>query len=219
MIKALFCDFYGTMVFEDDEPIGATVERIYQSGRAEGKEEIGAFWSRRFCALCAEAFGEGFRTQRDLVLQSLQETMDRFHSDENADELCRYQFEYGRKPPIFEDAKPFFAQCPIPVYIISNIDTDDLHSALCFHGLQPAGVVTSEEARAYKPRGEIFTLALRKFGLAQGEVVHIGDSVSSDVMGAKAAGIPYIWINRKGKARPAGVDREAADLLAALSML
>jgi len=30
-------------------------------------------------------------------------------------------------------------------------------------------------------------------------VLHIGDSYQNDVLGAKAAGIPVFWINRKKK--------------------
>lgn len=52
--------------------------------------------------------------------------------------------------------------------------------ALSYHGLSPAGVFTSEDARAYKPRTELFNLALKKCGLLADKVIHIGDSISSD---------------------------------------
>ena len=110
------------------------------------------------------------------------------------------------KPPIFEDAKLFFTYTPLPIYIVSNIDTADLKYAVSFHDLAPAGFVSSEEACSYKPRSEIFNLALKKFGYAPDEVVHVGDSVTSDVLGAKAAGITPIWLNRKGKAIPKEVE-------------
>lgn len=37
------------------------------------------------------------------------------------------------------------------------------------------------------------------------QVVHIGDSLSSDVKGAGALGIHAIWLNRSGKEVPDGV--------------
>ena len=82
-----------------------------------------------------------------------------------------------------------------------------------------AGVVTSEEARAYKPRREIFDFALTKFGLKSSEVIHIGDSVTSDILGAKAADIQSIWINRKEKPTTTEVDLQAPDLYSVLKLL
>jgi len=219
VIRALFCDFYGTLVFEDDMPVRAAAERIYRTGCAGSREEIGAFWGKHFFELCAASFGKTFRTQRDLERQSLRDTVDRFRSAEDAAELSEFLFEHWVTPPIFEDSKQFLAESPVPVYIASNIDTADLYSALGFHGLNPTGVVTSEEARSYKPRNEIFALTLRKFGLEQGEVVHIGDSVTSDILGAKQAGIDSVWINRKSRSKPPEVEREAAALLNVLWLL
>lgn len=109
------------------------------------------------------------------------------------------------KPPIFDDAKEFFERCPVPVYIVSNIDTADILSALAYHELRPVGVFTSEDAKSYKPRKELFQLALQSVGLQGNEVVHIGDSLSSDVKGAGALGINTIWVNRSSKEVPVGV--------------
>jgi len=39
--------------------------------------------------------------------------------------------------------------------------------------------------------------ALRILGLSNEEVLHVGDSYPNDVLGAKAAAIPVLWINRK----------------------
>ena len=66
-------------------------------------------------------------------------------------------------------------------------------------GLSFDSVVTSEDCRSYKPRKEIFEKALDLMGVDAEEVVHIGDSFSSDVLGAYNAGIDGIWINRKGR--------------------
>lgn len=94
---------------------------------------------------------------------------------------------------------------PVPIYVVSNIDRDDVIKAIAYHGLKPAGVFTSEDARSYKPRAEIFEMALKKVNLQPDEVVHIGDSLSSDIKGANALGINTVWINRGGKVVPEGV--------------
>lgn len=219
MIKALFCDFYGTVVLEDDEPINTIIEHIYKygNGNAHRKSEIGTYWWQRFSTLCADSYGDNFRMQRELEIQSLLETLERFDVKEDAVKLCEPQFEYWKAPLIFSDSKLFFSKCFLPIYIVSNIDTADLNSALKYNGLETAGIVTSEEARAYKPRQEIFNLALSKFGLKPNEVIHMGDSITSDVMGAKAAGIQSIWINRKGKPNPLCPCIQSADLINVLT--
>ena len=125
-------------------------------------------------------------------------------------------FEQWVKPPIFEEAKEFFDQCPVPIYIVSNIDIADINQAIEFHGLKPAGVFTSEAARSYKPRKELFELALQETGLLPKEVVHIGDSLNSDIKGACAIGINAIWINRFGKEVPVEV-LAVTDLLQVLN--
>ncbi len=51
----------------------------------------------------------------------------------------------------------------------------------------------------------LFELALEKTGLTPEEVMHIGDSISSDVKGASALGIHTLWLNRFGKRVPEGV--------------
>lgn len=206
MIKAIFVDFYGTIVHEDGEVIKRITDIIYSTGKAENKGEIDAFWWNDFQQMFLHSEGDTFETQRDLERKSLQHTLERFQCPASADELSDLMFAHWVKPPIFEDAKPFFEKCPLPIYIVSNIDTADITSALEYHGLRPAGVFTSEDARSYKPQKALFEYALSRTGLQPNEVIHIGDSMSSDVKGAGSLGIRAIWLNRFGKEVPEGVE-------------
>ncbi len=45
----------------------------------------------------------------------------------------------------------------------------------------------------------MFKKALSLLGLSNKDVLHVGDSFSSDVQGAIALEIPVLWINRKGR--------------------
>ena len=168
--------------------------------------DIGAFWWNDFQSMFTNSYGDSFETQRALEEKSLEHTLTKFCSTANAEELSNYMFEHWIKPPIFEESKRFFAASPIPVYIVSNIDTADILKAIEYHNLTPAGVFTSEDAKAYKPRRELFELALRSTGLKADEVIHIGDSVSSDVIGASSVNIRALWLNRFGKEIPDGVE-------------
>lgn len=218
MIKAIFLDFYGTVVHEDNAIVKEITQRILITGKAEEQSVIKAYWWNCFQNEFQKSNGESFKTQRELERISLQNTIRHFNSNEDAAKLSEQLFEFWIKPTIFEDSKMFFDLCPVPIIIVSNIDTDDIMKALSYHGLQPYGVVTSEEARAYKPQIDIFKYALKKYALKADEVVHIGDSVTSDVLGAKAAGIDSIWLNRFGKPVPDGVDIVVANLLDVLKL-
>ena len=191
MIKALFVDFYGTVVHEDEAVIKVITQMIKDTGDGSDTSDIGSFWWTDF---------------QTMFLNS------------DASKLSDMMFEHWMRPPIFEESKEFFSKCPIPVYIVSNIDTSDIMCAIEYHGLNPAGVFTSEDARSYKPRRELFELALSNTGLMPDEVIHIGDSISSDVKGASALGIGTLWLNRFGKAVPEGVT-DIKDLLEALAII
>lgn len=58
-------------------------------------------------------------------------------------------------------------------------------------------VVISEDVGIRKPRAEIFEAVLSPLGLAPGEVLHVGDSLSADVAGAAALGLRTAWLTRR----------------------
>lgn len=215
VIKALFLDFYGTIVHEDDDIISAICDEIKGSAKRDCTiEGIGHYWGNAFAARFRSSCGESFRTQRELALQSLEQTIDFFESSCIAEECIRKQFDYWKKPGIYADSKPFLDRLPIPAYILSNIDTHDVLDAIKAHRLRADGVLTSEDVRSYKPRPELFRQALEQYGLGSHEVVHVGDSLTSDIMGAQRVGIRAIWINRRRRKPPESIkpDRVIADL-------
>ena len=205
MAKGVFCDFYGTLVHEDGEVIRQICQEIARTSSSKSLSEIGGYWWDVFKTAFTNSFDEFFQTQRELETEALRRTIHHFGSRADATSLVPQMFAHWRQPPAFEDAKAFFQQCPVPVYIVSNIDREDVEAAIAFHGFTPAGVFTSQDARAYKPRKELFELALESTGLEPGNVVHIGDSLSSDVQGARNMGLEAIWLNRNGLAVPQGV--------------
>ena len=205
-IKAFFVDFYGTVVHEDGEVIKKITKIICETGKGENPSDIDFFWWKDFQTMFMNSYGDSFETQRMLEEKSLVHTLVQFNSNANAKELSEMMFAHWVKPPIFEDSKEFFEKSNLPIYIVSNIDTADILQAISYHNLHPAGVFTSEDAKSYKPRKELFELALKRTGLKADEVIHIGDSVSSDVNGAAGVGIRALWLNRSGKNVPDGVE-------------
>ena len=54
-----------------------------------------------------------------------------------------------------------------------------------------------------KPAPAFYAAVLSAAGHAPGSVVHVGDSWEHDVVGARAAGLRTIWLNRTGAPLPA----------------
>jgi putative hydrolase of the HAD superfamily len=94
--------------------------------------------------------------------------------------------------------------------VASNWDIS-LHGVLRETGLRDLldGVATSAEVGASKPAGELFAAALALARAAAGEAIHVGDSFTEDVEGARAAGIEAVWLRRDGDAGPAAAELPA----------
>jgi len=203
IIKAVFLDFYGTVVHEDDDVIPIICNEIVESSNVHCTiKEVGHYWWQEFSRLFHSSYGSNFDTQRNIGTRSLKETIRHFESTQIAEEIIRKQFDHWQKPVIFEDSRLFVEACSVPIIVVSNIDTKDVMNALQFHRIQVDGVITSEDVKSYKPRQEIFDEALKRFNLKNNEVIHVGDSLNSDIQGAQSAGIPAVWINRKNRFKP-----------------
>lgn len=84
-----------------------------------------------------------------------------------------------------------------PLTIISNGFKEVQYYKFEHSGLAPflTHTLISEEVGINKPQPSIFEIALQRNGITAQEAVMIGDSYSSDIAGAKAAGIDQIWIH------------------------
>lgn len=61
-----------------------------------------------------------------------------------------------------------------------------------------AFVVFSQDVQVRKPDRRIFEIAAQKADCPLDELLHVGDSLENDVMGARDAGAKSVWLNRKG---------------------
>lgn len=228
VIQGVLLDFYGTLVHEDDEVIAAICEQVRVS-IPEGSphpsaDQIGGRWWDHFREGYGTARGETFVRQRELGRRSLAATCDEVGAAADLDVLLAPQFAHWAAPPMFAETPAFLAalrDLTLPICIVSNIDLEDIEAAMALHGIVADHVLTSEDVRSYKPNPELFRAGLDALGLQAGDVLHVGDSRTSDVAGAKALGIPVAWVNRTGK-EAAGdpvADHEVHDLMALLPII
>jgi len=214
--RALLLDFYGTVVHDDHKLLAEICDRAAAaSPQPIIAREVAVYWNRSFAGWCTRSHGAAFRTQRAIELLSLQETLDHLTITLDPEALSAALYEHWAHPPLWPESVEVLSQCDVPLCVVSNIDDADLQAALVHSGLTFEHVVTSERCRAYKPRVEMFERALQLLDLPASEVLHVGDSLGSDVGGAREAGMPVLWVNRKGRTLPAGApvpDDICADL-------
>jgi putative hydrolase of the HAD superfamily len=102
----------------------------------------------------------------------------------------------------YPDAAPALAELRalgVRLVCVSNWDYS-LPDVLARVGLADEldGVVTSAAVGARKPDPRLFEAALEVAGCAADEALHVGDTPTEDVEGAKAAGIRALLIDRDG---------------------
>jgi len=79
------------------------------------------------------------------------------------------------------------------------------------------GALSAREFGVGKPDPRIFAEACRRLGFAAGEVLHVGDDIELDVIGARGAGLQAVWLCR-GEV-PAGGGVEGVATLCDLQVL
>ncbi len=86
-----------------------------------------------------------------------------------------------------------------PIGIITNGPTEVQRAKLDLLDLHQFVdvILISEDFGAAKPDPSIFREALNQMGVSPGEAVFVGDAAEFDIAGARSAGLPSIWINRR----------------------
>ena len=210
MIKAVFFDFYNTLVGYDPpqeelearvlrdfgidaspevfrRPLVIADEFIYREHARlpiskRSKEERGALYAQYQGIMLKEA---GISASPELI----------------AGILGKFQ-KLNLKLVLFSDVMPALAhlrELGLILGLISNVDRDI--TPVCQElGLSAVlGVaVTSQEVGFNKPQPEIFQAALKQAGVKPPEAIYIGDQYQIDVVGANAAGMRGILLDRGG---------------------
>ena len=210
MIKTVFFDFFETLIFWT-QPLHVTIRKIAD------RYQLRLDWSvyDEAQAILTEAYEASKPTNniRDTIFRQLdaccvflKKLGVREHIDQIAWEVLQYEHAlFSRNnATLYEDVLPALdrlQQMDLKMGLISNWDTP-LHAMVEELGLAPyfEVVVASHDqrVRSAKPDAAIFEYALNTVGVSAEEAVHIGDSFEADIMGAHAAGIRAILLDRDG---------------------
>lgn len=210
MIKAVFFDFYDTVVTTDPpreklqikvcQEVGVEIdalaiprgywyaddflsrENARLSFQKRSPEEMQEFWADYEAILLKEA---GIEVSKDVVLEIL---------------IRLRQLE--RRLVLFDDVLPtldMLKERGIVLGLVSNLNYS-LNGYCDELGLTPYLdlALTSSEVGAEKPQPPIFLAALERAGASASEAIHVGDQYQSDVLGAINVGIKPLLLDRLG---------------------
>jgi HAD superfamily hydrolase (TIGR01549 family) len=201
MIKAVFLDYTGTMVREDDPYTKALVKIfITQSDLKDPAEALKIVWGL-IKKWEWEHYQDTFALKDAMIDDILAYCSEHHGMHANPEEVHETWHNAWSYAPLFDDVRPFIERCSLPVYVVTNDDLQYIDLSLADKGLEVAGVISAEMVRANKPHTEILEEALRMAGVEPHEAVLIGDSEASDVPCAQQVGITPILLDRAGKAQ------------------
>ena len=196
VIRGILLDFYGTVVEDDDATMVAVADHVAaHATRPVTGAQVLAAWTAEYAAV---ADGTPFRTLRECARRSLATVMADVGCPGDAADV-QADFAPDALPPLRPGTREFLAEVALPICVVSDADRVTLDAAIAHHGLRFTAVVCSEDVGAYKPAAIMFTSALTALGLAAHEVVHVGDSLRTDMAGARALGIRTAWVDRHGR--------------------
>lgn len=187
-------------------PIGARVERVLHE------------WLTTHCPRTAQRFPiEAMRELRERVFMqrpdlahdfsqlrklSLVAAMEQAGDDPlHAEAAFEAFYEERNRVEFYPDSLDALARLAarVPLAAISNGNADLARVGIGTHFAFQLG---AREHGTAKPAASIFHAACGRFPLTPGEVLHVGDDIEMDVVGAHRAGLRTCWLNRIGARWP-----------------
>lgn len=118
-----------------------------------------------------------------------------------------YRDEFARAQVLFPDVVPLLDRAEatgVAVGLLTNSGAAVTADKLAAVGLtgRCAVVVTTDTLGVGKPDPRVFAHACSALGVPPGAVVCVGDTIGTDVAGARAAGLRAAWLQRPGLPEP-----------------
>ena len=150
--------------------------------------------------------GEGRTTLEEIRVEAFRRTLECVAADPDqaihvSDVYQRHRVESTH---LYPDAVPTLDAigADYPLGMISNGNTDPTLVGLA----SVFGVVEHAYPRSRpKPDPQMFEVACKRAGCPLAGLLHIGDSLESDVQGANAVGARSVWLNREGVPNHTGI--------------
>ena len=195
-MKAIFLDYTGTMVREDDPYTTKLLKTVVMNCDVKDPNVVFSSVWKMIKEIEYSYYKDTFILKDEMVDMILNRCVTEFGLHYDLDELHSIWRDSWIHAPLFDDVKPFFERCSLPIYVVTNDDIQYVEQSMKEKELKPAGIISAEMVKACKPHREILDEGLKMLGLQPDEVVLIGDSETSDVACAREVGIKPILLDR-----------------------
>jgi 2-haloacid dehalogenase/putative hydrolase of the HAD superfamily len=207
-LDGVFLDFYGTLAGGDRKAVQSICQAVIEdNGLNLTGRELAVKWGTAYFAAIERCDMSDFRLLADIERDTLIETVEPLAGPIDAAPYVDQLNRYLARPELFEEVREVLDALTISVCIVSNADDRELMTAVEHHGLRFDYIVTSESARSYKPDARIFNTALKHTGWSADSVIHVGDSLHSDVGGAQRVGLRTAWVHRDDRISDIGTEK------------
>ena len=187
-------DCYGTLV-DWETGISSAVSRVMAShGVRKSRAEVLALFAEvEPTVQSAHGFMEYRLVLRD-VMGAMAERMGAELAGSDLDCLADSLPDW----PVFPDVADALGWLKerFKLAIISNVDDDLFAGTARRVGVEFDAVITSQQARGYKPSLANFELAQERMGVRRENWLHVAESLHHDIGPANALGITSVWVNR-----------------------
>ncbi len=151
---------------------------------------------------------QGSAPYSEVLRERVRDVVGKELSDREAEEIfASYMTEYEKHWLLFDDVLPCLDKLnDRTLGVISNGPSVEQRRKLSRLGIEERfkTVLISEECGCPKPQAAIFLRACASVGVSPSEAVYVGDQLEVDFLGARAAGLRAIWLNRSGSGERAG---------------
>jgi len=197
----LFLDFYGTVTGGDRQAVEEASRRVVEDLDLRlTPQQFAEAWGRTFFAEADRRNHDRFANLFQIECETLAATLETLGAPTvDPQPYVQHLEAYWSNPTLQPEAAEALARIDVPICCVSNADTRDLLSAVERHRLRFSCIITSEDARCYKPDPAIFERALAAMAATPDRVLHAGDSLHADVGGARKLGLATAWVHRDGR--------------------
>ena len=187
-------DCYGTLVDWETGISDAVSEVLQPHGIRKATPEILELFSDVEPVVQSSGVFKEYRVVLREVMSMIGERVGIQLDEEGANSLADSLPHW----PVFPDAGPALQalkqHCKLA--IISNVDDDLFAGSARALGVGFDAVITSQQAKAYKPNSRSFELASARMAVDKEHWLHVGESLFHDIEPANRLGIRSVWVSR-----------------------
>ena len=216
-IAAVTFDCYGTLI-DWETGIRQSFNTILKAKGAKiDVKDFQAKWNEIEFALIQGRY----QPYKTILRKSLKKTMEHFklrYNEADGDLFAESMSTWNPFPDVMPTLRELGKRSMIA--IISNTDNDIIHETVRKIGVSFDRIITTEDAKAYKPSPKIFQHAIKIIGATPAQILHTSFSFKYDLNPGKRLGFQTVWVKRKSEKDERGKrDFEVVDLRGLLNII